>query len=240
MHLDLFPTLLCLIWWPGLVFHPPLLLTLCRDIYTDSKFSICTSSGLSPPITQSIGIKQGCPLSPILFNLSLQGLLEGFDKVNAGYRFDSTPPIRYLTYADDLCIFGNSKSDITSLISVFEEFLTWSRLSIKPAKCCSLSCINSVPRKYVQSFSPSVLGQPIRPLTILGRRHRSDPHPYPNWARAIHHQRRPLCLFQSTHRLAEGRCYQHLYRLSCLLPPESCQTLHRLGHQPWLYYPFIR
>ncbi len=117
---------------------PPAFITLCRDIYTDSKFSIRTSSGLSPPITQSIKIKQGCPMSRILFNLSLQGLLEGFDKVDAGYRFTSNSRIRYLAYADDLCIFGNSKSDITSLISVFKEFLTWSRLSIKPAKCCSL------------------------------------------------------------------------------------------------------
>ncbi len=68
---------------------PPAFITLCRDIYTDSKFSIRTSSGLSPPI-------------------------------------------RYLAYADDLCIFGNSKSDITSIISVFEEFLTWCRRPSSP------------------------------------------------------------------------------------------------------------
>ena len=51
------------------------------------------------------GVKQGCPLSPILFNLTIQGLLLGLDEIDAGYELSDGSRIKYLAYADDLCIF---------------------------------------------------------------------------------------------------------------------------------------
>ena len=145
---------------------PPVFIQLCRDIYHDSSTSISTSSGSSAPIHQASGIKQGCPLSPLLLNIALQGLLLGLDRVDAGYSWasSSTPKIRYLAYADDLCFVGHSKEDIQALNTVFETFLKWSGMQLKPAKCCSLSCINSSYHKYVQSFSLQIAGFSIRPL----------------------------------------------------------------------------
>ena len=40
-------------------------------------------------IPQNIGVKQGCPLRPLLFNLTIQGLVTGLDKMDAGYTFSS-------------------------------------------------------------------------------------------------------------------------------------------------------
>ncbi len=145
---------------------PLLFINLCRDVYTDSTSSIRTSTGSSDPALLFSGIKQGCPLSPILFNIALQGLLGGLDKLKAGYSWSSptTPVIRYLAYADDLCFFGHTKEDINSLNSVFDSFLNWTGLQLKLSKCRSLSCINSAARVYVQSFSPRIAGSSIRAL----------------------------------------------------------------------------
>ena len=51
------------------------------------------------------------------------------------------------------------------------KFMDWAGLNFNVKKCASLSCINSTPRKYVQSFSPLVKGSPIHALKWGERYH---------------------------------------------------------------------
>ena len=52
-----------------------------RDIYTDSVTHIKTKSETFPPIPCQRGIKQGCPLSPILFNLVTEVVIRALEQV---------------------------------------------------------------------------------------------------------------------------------------------------------------
>ena len=105
------------------------------------------------------GVKQGCPFSPILFNLTIQGLLLGLDETDAGYELSDGSRIKYLAYADKLCILANDKFDIQQMISRMEEFTKRSNLQFNTSKCASLSCINSKSTKYVESFSPKLMSE---------------------------------------------------------------------------------
>ncbi len=44
------------------------------------------------------------------------------------------------------------------------EFTDWEEMKFKPAKCATLSCINSKPLKFVESYSPIIKGEPITAL----------------------------------------------------------------------------
>ena len=143
---------------------PPAFISLCQDIYQNSTFKIRTASGYTNPIPQTMGVKQGCPLSPLLFNLAIQGMLIGLDTVDAGYKLPDGSSIKYMAYADDLCIVDNDIEGINAMIHKIEEFSNWAQLQFNTSKCASLSMMNSKSRKYVESFSPKLNNQHIPAL----------------------------------------------------------------------------
>ena len=75
-----------------------------RDIYSNASIAIRTGrDSYTPPIFQKRGVKQGCPLSPILFNIVLEGLLRHLSSCDAGYTL-AGGKVNSLTYADDICV----------------------------------------------------------------------------------------------------------------------------------------
>ncbi len=95
-------------------------------------------------------------MSPLLFNLVLEGILLQLEKVDEGYRFQGGATVRALAYADDLCIIRTSKQGINHMLSLIYRFFQWAGLSINPSKCAVLSTINRNNRKYVEPFQPTM------------------------------------------------------------------------------------
>ena len=58
-----------------------------KEIYNNSSWRVRIADGLTDEIKLSQGIKQGCPLSPLLFNLVLEDLLPHMEKMDSGYEF---------------------------------------------------------------------------------------------------------------------------------------------------------
>ena len=117
---------------------------LCQAIYSGSSQRVRCSEGFTDDIPVNVGIKQGCPLSPLLFNLTLEALLPALNRVTSGYNMENGSRLKQLAYADDLCVVATSKEEITSLLAVIEEFCAWSGLSLNVRKCGCLSLINSM------------------------------------------------------------------------------------------------
>ena len=63
-----------------------LTLQIVRDFYHQTTTAIRTGKDRMGPITIQRGVKQGCPLSPILFNLVMEVLIRAAEsKLDAGY-----------------------------------------------------------------------------------------------------------------------------------------------------------
>lgn len=58
------------------------------DSYTDVVTTITANGELSPPIDVRVGVKQGDPMSPLLFNLALDPMIETLERCGLGYRMD--------------------------------------------------------------------------------------------------------------------------------------------------------
>ena len=58
------------VWYIYLHTVPDEVVSILMDIYEGSSFQVQTAGGLTGEIPQDRGVKQSCPLSPLLFNLA--------------------------------------------------------------------------------------------------------------------------------------------------------------------------
>ena len=61
------------------------------------------------------GLKQGCLLSPLLFNLYINGLATSNDSLDIGIDIDGEK-ISMLLYADDLVFLSNTENELQTLL----------------------------------------------------------------------------------------------------------------------------
>ena len=83
-----------------LKFHlvPDRIIQLIQSLYTDYHISIATDEYLTPPITVEQGVLQGDSLSPLLFNLVINTLINTIkqEKLNCiGYIYDDCIPPKH-------------------------------------------------------------------------------------------------------------------------------------------------
>ncbi|CDJ35995.1 uncharacterized protein EMH_0051090 [Eimeria mitis] len=105
---------------------PKHLQEIVSDLYEGASFSILTKEGSSGIIENRRGVKQGCPLSPILFSLAIDPLLRRLAACNAG------PELH------ELKTVANSCEGISSLHQVVTAFFQWTGLEANPSECATM------------------------------------------------------------------------------------------------------
>ena len=111
-----------------------------------------------------MGIKHGCPLSPLLFNFALEGILSHLDPFGQGYQLSNGASVSSLAYADDLLI-SDSKEALQRQLDAVTQFTSWASLAFNINKCGCLSVMNNSPRgRYIEPFSPRMLDEAVSAL----------------------------------------------------------------------------
>ncbi|KAL5509813.1 hypothetical protein EMCRGX_G005243 [Ephydatia muelleri] len=147
-------------------------LDIVRDIYTNASVAIRTGrESYTPPIFQRRGVKQGCPLSPILFNIVLEGLLRHLSSCDAGYTLAGCR-VNSLAYADDVCIAASSKEENQHLLDRAMEYVEWAGFAFNAKKCGSLCMINQAPRISVDHLYTPRLGTDVIPALSWEERYK--------------------------------------------------------------------
>ena len=107
---------------------------LLRNIYSSSSLAVKTQGGRSRIFESKVGLKQGCNLSPLLFNLFINDLLS---EIN-GHFLDSPTlngiPINGLMYADDLVLVSESENGLQRLLDILHNYTTKWFLQVNKSK----------------------------------------------------------------------------------------------------------
>ena len=145
---------------------PPDLVRMITNVYTGSTTEIPTSTGKTSPIPIYSGVKQGYPLSAILFNLSLELVIRKC--ISAAALFPRDPlkhhglSIPILAYADDIFLLARNSQGLQHLLdAVFSTAITLN-LKFRPDKCTSLCLNKTAPR--IQQHELLVQGKRIPSL----------------------------------------------------------------------------
>ena len=121
---------------------PDHLTCLLRNLYAGQEAMVRTGHGKTDWFQTRKGVRQGCILSPCLFNLYAEYIMRntGLDEAQAGIKI-ARRNINNLRYADDTTLTAESKEELKILLMKVKE---WSKkvglkLNIQKAKIMVLS-----------------------------------------------------------------------------------------------------
>ena len=100
----------------------PDLTCLLRNLYAGEEATVRTGHGTTDWFQIRKGVCQGCILSPCLFNLYAEYIMQnaGLDEAQAGIKIAGRN-ISNLRYADDTKLMAESEEELTSLLKIKEE-----------------------------------------------------------------------------------------------------------------------
>ena len=108
---------------------------LIKDIYKKTKCAVKIKNRITNFFNYTKGVRQGCPLSALLFNIYLNDLFEILDKNNDSNIFlPSGNKLNVLMYADDLVILSDSKDGLQKQVDKLSSFCSKWKLTINIRK----------------------------------------------------------------------------------------------------------
>lgn len=108
-----------------------------EHVYNDSGTRLVGEGWVSNTIYPKRGVKQGDPLSPIIFNMVIDRLLRSLPS-EIGCSL-GTAKINALAFADDLILCASTPNGLSKLLEVTNSYLSLCGLKLNPAKCLTIS-----------------------------------------------------------------------------------------------------
>ena len=114
---------------------------LISELYMGQTAVVRTDDGETPPIVVGRGTRQGCPLSPLLFNIYDEAMVrEAFDDIKEGVKIGGKL-VKEIRFADDKCVIASTAKGLQKLVSSLDK-VTESygmKISIKKTKVMQIT-----------------------------------------------------------------------------------------------------
>ena len=108
-------------------------LAILQSMYRSNRMQIKLDNGLSQPFETTVGVFQGCNLSPILFNLFTSGLPNIYDEMCHPV-YVNGQPVHVLAWADDTAVFSLTEAGLKRSIELTMAFYNDLGLSVNVKK----------------------------------------------------------------------------------------------------------
>ena len=136
-------------------------------MYEKTKYAIKVQNGYIDPINSNLGLRQGCPLSPMLFNLYIEDVKYIFGQLD-----DAIPlyqdSINHFLYADDLVLVSKSAKGLQNCLNKLADYADSKHLTINVTKSKTM-VFNSSGKFIKEQFHiHNKTLEPVRSFSYLG------------------------------------------------------------------------
>ena len=97
-------------------------INIMQSLYSDLYARVKTREGLTDPFPIEVGTRQGCNLSPMLFNLFVNDLPLFLQRNESGYVLLHDIKLRCLLYADDIVLMSDTHSGLQKSLKLLETY----------------------------------------------------------------------------------------------------------------------
>jgi hypothetical protein len=119
---------------------PDTLLKAIVDVYTQHKIMIKFNNKLSKLVDINKGVRQGCPLSPTLFNIYLDEIITKWQKQNlTGIKLSKNQQLLTLLFADEQVIITDTERYLQKAAHKLNRLITEYGLTISVQKTKSMA-----------------------------------------------------------------------------------------------------
>ena len=108
--------------------------SLLRNMYEKTKQSLRLPRGITEIFPSNVGLKQGCNMSPILFNLFVSNINEIFDVCFCQLVSLGNIKLSNLLYADDLILISDTKTCLQSCLDNLQAYCQKWKLTVNNKK----------------------------------------------------------------------------------------------------------
>ncbi|CAI5946852.1 unnamed protein product [Closterium sp. NIES-65] len=141
-------------------------ITWVRLLHTDTSTRVLVNNHPGPDFPVRSGVRQGCPLAPLLFICVIEVLHRHLSSALPGFAFSNHQRRLAACYADDISIFLNSDSELHTASQLLDSFAlvsgeqpNWNKCSILPF---------NIPHQQIMHAGPIPVRQPEDAERILG------------------------------------------------------------------------
>ncbi|KAJ9530368.1 hypothetical protein QJQ45_000738 [Haematococcus lacustris] len=201
---------------------PQPLLACLEGLYRDDSYVLIDGPHRTPPMTPDQGVKQGCPINPLLFALYVHDISKEFLGPVDAVRVQGTP-VTHFMYADDLTLVSTPPHGLQRLVCQLQGFADRKHLSVNVGK--SKDPPVPAPAQDPPAPPPAQAQPPAQPPPIPVQRPQAPPwgrwldrdtNPCLNFQRIGESKQRPieLCQWDDLEALPSiGKEYQQRYKL---------------------------
>ena len=128
-------------------------LKILQQIYTENKIFIKLSDGLVQPFYTTVGVKQGCVFSPLMFNLFIDKVCSTFDQSCDPVQLHNQN-VNCLLWADDLLLLSKTPEGLQNSINKMQQFYNSIGLEVNIKKT-KVMIMNKRGLKLDKKYQPS-------------------------------------------------------------------------------------
>jgi hypothetical protein len=113
------------------------IMNLIKNVYHDNTTRILTNTEPTNDINIESGIKQGCPISRLLFNIAIDPIIMKIQGQGTQHKI--------LAYADDLVLIAGEQHDMQQRLNAVDKLAQKINFNITPSKSTSLHLSGGTP-----------------------------------------------------------------------------------------------
>jgi hypothetical protein len=112
---------------------PAQLLSVIKDLYQDDEY-ILVDGDKRVSVRPARGVKQGCPLSPLLFSLYINDIPSITDGAQGAVTGSEGVQVSHLLYADDLTLLSNVPGQLQRMLNKLADYARKKHLTVNTKK----------------------------------------------------------------------------------------------------------